>query len=265
MANSSVNKARLRMLFVLFTVIVSVLLLSSSALAITLSEAVDGPGLVFTTGGHANWFGQSAVTKDGVDAAQSGKITHNQNSWMQTKVAGPGTISFWWKVSSENSWDWLEFYINGVRQDRISGNVSWQQKSYTLGSGINTLQWRYVKDKSVNSGSDSGWVDQVTWKPSSGRINRTLTVNSINPISGVVISSSSGHGGTTSYSLSVPLGSNITLTAPQYIGSGMTRKIFSNWSGDVSSTNRTITVNLAENRNVTANYVNDPDKWWQLW
>jgi hypothetical protein len=253
------------MLFVLFAAIVSLLFLSSSASAITLSEAVDAPGLTFTTGGHANWLAQTAVTKDGVDAAQSGKITHNQNSWMQTKVTGPGTISFWWRVSSENSWDWLEFYINGVRQDRISGSVGWQQKTYTLGSGTNTLQWRYVKDISVDSGSDRGWVDQVVWKPSPGSSNRTLTVNSINPVSGVIISSSSGHGGTTSYSLSVPLGSNVTLTAPQYIGSGSTRKSFGNWSGDVSSTNRTITVNLAENRNVTATYVNDPDNWWKLW
>ena len=234
--------------------------------SVTLSNALDAPGLTWSTGGHVNWFGQTAVTKDGVDAAQSGKITHNQNSWLQTQVTGPGTISFWWRVSSENGWDWLEFYVNGVRQNRISGNVGWQQKTYELGSGTHTLQWRYVKDSGVSSGSDSGWVDQVVWSPSSGGTsNRTLTVNSVNPVSGVTIASSSGHGGTTAYSLSVPLGLNVTLTAPQYVGFGSSRKIFSSWSGDVSSTNLTITVSMTENRNVIANYVNDPDNWWQLW
>jgi hypothetical protein len=34
------------------------------------------------------------------------------------------TISFYWKVSSESNYDWLEFYIDGNRQDRISGTVN---------------------------------------------------------------------------------------------------------------------------------------------
>lgn len=70
-------------------------------------------------------------------------------------------MTFYWKVSSENSCDWLEFYINGVRQDRIAGTVGWQQKSYSVSAG-STLKWQYIKDSSVSSGSDCGWVDYVT-------------------------------------------------------------------------------------------------------
>jgi len=117
----------------------------------------------WATGGQANWFSQSAVTYDGEDALRSGAIMNNQESWLQTTVTGPGTISFWWKVSSESSFDWLEFYSNNVRLHRISGNVNWINQSYLIPSGAQTLKWRYVKDGSANAGSDCGWVDCVAW------------------------------------------------------------------------------------------------------
>jgi hypothetical protein len=62
------------------------------------------------------------------------------------------TVKFYWKVSSEQDADYMEFYIDGTRQDRLSGEVDWsalrlagwQQKSYTVSSGIHTLKWRYA-------------------------------------------------------------------------------------------------------------------------
>ena len=67
-------------------------------------------------------------------------------------------------VSSEADSDYLEFYIDDVRQDRISGDVSWAEKSYEItGSGSHTLKWRYVKDASGDGGDDRGFVDYVRW------------------------------------------------------------------------------------------------------
>ena len=76
-------------------------------------------------------------------------------------------MSFWWKILSEEGCDWLEFYIDDVLQDQISGEVGWEQKSYTVsGAGSHTLKWRYVKDSSSLDGSDCGWVDCLTFTPS---------------------------------------------------------------------------------------------------
>lgn len=133
--------------------------------SIPLEVALDSPDLIWTTGGDAVWIGQTRVTVDGEDAAKSGTIAHNQSSWMETVVEGPGEIGFWWRVSSEMHFDFLEFYINGVRQDQISGEAGWEQKSYIVGDGSQTLRWRYVKDHSLSRGEDSGWVDQVSWVP----------------------------------------------------------------------------------------------------
>jgi hypothetical protein len=64
---------------------------------------------------------------------------------------GRVTVAFYWKVSSEANHDWLSFYADGVLQDRIRGEVGWQQKSYPLGGdGTHALIWVYSKD----SGSD---------------------------------------------------------------------------------------------------------------
>jgi len=72
-----------------------------------LSEALD-TDLSFTTGGSADWFAQTTTTRYDGDAAQSGDISHSQDSWMQTTVNGAGTVKFYWKVSSEEDFDFLE-------------------------------------------------------------------------------------------------------------------------------------------------------------
>jgi hypothetical protein len=130
-----------------------------------LSEAVDTK-LSFTTGGDAVWFSQTETSYHDGDAAQSGDITHDQESWLQTTVSGEGTLRFYWKASSEGNSDDLEFYVDGSRQERISGSKDWDQIiSYVTGSGAHTIEWRYIKDGSITRGEDCGWVDQVEWAP----------------------------------------------------------------------------------------------------
>jgi hypothetical protein len=134
-----------------------------------LASAVDAPSLSFTTGGSANWASQSVISHDGTDAAASGNIAESQESWMETTVAGPGSLSFWWSVSSDLNFDWLEFYVDGVLQTgRISGVVPFQQRSFVIAGGSHTLRWRYSKDGVVDGGMDTAWVDEVTWTPGGG-------------------------------------------------------------------------------------------------
>ena len=128
----------------------------------TVAAAIDLPAAQITNGGQAPWAWQSTTTHDGADAAKSGAITHSRTSEMSVTVTGPGTLSFWWKVSSESGCDFLRFYIDGEEQSgKISGTVDWTQKSFSLTTGNHTLKWAYSKDSSVSSGSDCGWVDQV--------------------------------------------------------------------------------------------------------
>ena len=132
---------------------------------IDMNKALDNEELVFTTGGAADWFGQSKTSHDGSNAVQSGTIANDQESWLQTTVTGPGILSFWWYVSSESvKYDYLSFSIDGVEMEKIGGtDVDWAQCAYPVEAGAHTLKWTYKKDGSQSKGLDAGLVDQVVW------------------------------------------------------------------------------------------------------
>src|SRR5437867_3883230 len=132
---------------------------------VSLAEALDTPAWVWTTSGSPPWMGQSVVTHDGVDTARSGAVGDGNSGTIQTTVTGPGTVSFWWKVSSETNNDILRFYLAGSEVARISGEVDWQWRSFRVSSGSQALQWKYSKNGSSSGGQDQGWVDEVLFIP----------------------------------------------------------------------------------------------------
>jgi hypothetical protein len=160
---------------------------------VPLDVALDGPGLAWTNVGNLPWVGQTLVSQDDADSARSGAITHSQTSTLQTTVTGPGTVTFWWKVSSEPSNDRLMFFIGTGEQARISGEVDWQQRSFTIPTGAQVLKWTYQKNASITAGQDRGWVDQVVFVSSLTPVAPTITAQ---PASVGV-----GEGGTASFSV----------------------------------------------------------------
>lgn len=140
------------------------------------ANAIDNPTLEFTSGGDFYWSVDTVNHYNGSSSVKSGIISDSKTSWLQTTVFGPVNISFFWKVSSEQNFDFLTFYIDGIEQDSISGEIDWQKKTYSLPSGLHILKWEYAKDSSVSVGSDCGWVDYiqiVLTKPDSIR-NETI-------------------------------------------------------------------------------------------
>jgi PKD repeat protein len=135
----------------------------TSASADEIAEAVDNGTLTFTHSGNADWSRVTDVYYYDGDSAESGTITHNQSSTIETSVTVGSTqaVKFYWRVSSEANYDYLRFYIDGVEKTRIAGTVSWTQVAYNIPAGTHTLKWSYTKDYSVSSGSDCGWVDKL--------------------------------------------------------------------------------------------------------
>jgi sulfatase modifying factor 1 len=78
----------------------------------------------------------------------------------------------------------------------------------------------------------------------------TLHVDS-SGTSGVSISSSTGHGGTTTYELALAPGTSVTLTAPATVND----TTFLSWTGDVNTSYQTISFSMDADKTVTANYV----------
>jgi alpha-tubulin suppressor-like RCC1 family protein len=113
------------------------------------------------------WFTQNRMTHDGEGAAQSGAISHSQQSYLQTTITGPGTLRFWWKVSSEEGFDVLKCYqdITNNLLASISGEMGWEQRTFAIPPGAHTVRWLYIKDATVSDGQDAGWLDEVSWVP----------------------------------------------------------------------------------------------------
>lgn len=144
------------------------------ARAVTLGDALDYTNFVWTTctsnALERPWLVETnANPLDGVDDAVSGnKNAHGTVSWLQTTVIGPGTLSYWCRVSSEdplvileetNYFDYLTFELNGSEMDRIAGSCGgWVHRYFFIPEGTNTLRWSYIKDSVT---TDSCGVDQA--------------------------------------------------------------------------------------------------------
>jgi len=113
--------------------------------------------------GNLPWNITNSGVYQGSYSTKSGTIQDNQTSALkiEIEVMQAGDISFFKKVSSEQAWDFLRFYIDGSLHDEWSGEVAWSSETYPLSAGNHTLLWTYNKDVSLSSGSDCSWLDNI--------------------------------------------------------------------------------------------------------
>lgn len=135
--------------------------------------------------GTLPWTVANTDAHSGTYTAKSGAVSHSQESSMETTriLTASGNLSFWYKVSSESTYDFLKFYIDGVQQGSWSGTVDWTQANYTLSAGTRVLKWVYSKDGSVSSGSDCAWVDDIIF-PASTSPNPFFAPRNLSAVSG---------------------------------------------------------------------------------
>lgn len=114
--------------------------------------------------GDAYWMADDTVVYEGDYAARSGFITHLEESDLiyEIDVADQGELGFYKKVSSEPTYDFLRFYVDGNLIDEWAGNHDWSHEAYILNPGPHILRWSYQKDYSVNTALDAAWIDYVT-------------------------------------------------------------------------------------------------------
>ena len=141
-------------------------------------ETGDFSAFGWEFGGNANWTISNQNPYEGTYCAKSGNIGDQQESELilTMDVLADDEISFFRKVSSEPSYDYLRFYIDGVQKDEWAGEEGWDEVSYPVTEGSHTFKWAYEKDYSVSNGDDCAWVDYIVFPASSGSGN-VLSVN----------------------------------------------------------------------------------------
>ncbi|MBN2447342.1 MAG: hypothetical protein JXO22_11475, partial [Phycisphaerae bacterium] len=114
----------------------------------------------YDSGGEAAWFVTNDDLHSGVYAARAGVVGDHESSWMQRTVGG-GALGFWYRVSSDADLDWFNFYIDGRRYLRVSGETGWQLFATGLTPGEHVLRWEYSKNLSQSAGADTVWIDDL--------------------------------------------------------------------------------------------------------
>jgi hypothetical protein len=123
------------------------------------------------------WTITTTLPYEGTHCAQSGAISDNgiTEFHITRTVLMNDSISFYRKVSSENTWDFLRFYIDGNLQEEWSGEVTWGRAVYPVNAGSRIFKWAYEKDYSYSSGSDKAWVDYILFPP----VDLMVSINEI--------------------------------------------------------------------------------------
>jgi hypothetical protein len=91
-------------------------------------------------------------------------FTYNSSSSLieiKAEVNEDDSISFVCKVSSEEYYDFLRFYIDDVQIGEWTGETDWSIITYPVPKGTHTFKWAYEKDYDYYFGADKAWIDDI--------------------------------------------------------------------------------------------------------
>ncbi len=128
-------------------------------------------GWVQSAGSAGSWIVAANVASEGQYSLGSDSIGSSQAAQIEkTVTTNAGSMSFDIKVSSEESYDFVRFFIDGVEQDLdenlpgvngLSGDSGWLSKSFPVTAGEHIFKWSYEKDVSTSMHDDRAYLDNV--------------------------------------------------------------------------------------------------------
>ena len=106
---------------------------------------------------------------------------------LQLPMQAGETLTFRYRASSENNYDFFRFYVDGTQQVQASGNTSWTNFTFTATTTKTYLfKWAFEKDYSAASNDDSAYVDDVVYSGSvvdhDGDANENGEVNTLDAL-----------------------------------------------------------------------------------
>ncbi len=128
-----------------------------------IAEAVDTPGWSWTHAG--DWFYQTNITADGVDAVLSRKPGPSNEYWIETTVEGPGQIVFDWWLSggTQPHTHYLIFTRAGLSLDAMFWE-GWSTVTHHIVGGTQVLRWTHLNYGTGDTAGDAV-IDQVRFLP----------------------------------------------------------------------------------------------------
>jgi hypothetical protein len=233
-------------------------------------QGVFPPNCVMPTTGWSVPAGATAGWQVATDSASEGTCSLKNapigdNARAQIAFTGnfiAGNVTFDRRVSSESTYDCLQFLIDGVAQNigsncsgarlvGASGDVPWGPVSVPITAGTHILTWSYVKDENTIEGLDAAWIDKLVLPlvGSTPPTSATLTVTRSGAGTGTVSSSPAGINCGATCTASFTGSPVVTLTAQPISGS-----YFAGWTGCTAATATTCQVTVDVAKSVAATF-----------
>lgn len=136
-------------------------------------DALDAPDLRWVSDEPTLWTTVADDTIDGVDAVRVGPLTGHPSSWLQTRVVGPGILSFRWKLRNPESLSSLAFGLSSRPggtpsvTSRSRSVAGWETVSVNVPSGTLYPTWTFNRGSSPGAIVSFGSLDQVDFAPKS--------------------------------------------------------------------------------------------------
>jgi hypothetical protein len=139
---------------------------------------IERIGLVIEDAESANftqnpWINDSSIPWEvdvinkyqGENCFVSGNIEDNGSTELiiNYTVISEDTLSFMRKISSEEGYDFLRFYVDDNLRSEWSGTSDWMKEKFEVQAGQHSFKWVYEKDEMVSAGDDAAWIDWIVF------------------------------------------------------------------------------------------------------
>jgi formylglycine-generating enzyme required for sulfatase activity len=142
------------------------LVLNSSVFFSTANGFANEDTATFGTGGAAGWNFASTQLPGGStgQAIKTGATPNSGSSVLEMVTQSAGVVSWSWRASAQENFDWLLCEVNGQEVAGISTKSgAWQTQVVQVPAGAN-VRWVYSKDASASAGEDAGYLADVEFR-----------------------------------------------------------------------------------------------------
>lgn len=107
----------------------------------------------------------TTLKNSGLKSLQFGYITHNQKSNISITVSLTKIqeLSFYYRTSSEQNYDFLRLYVDNQLIQQWSGIPTTKFTLYktSISQGSHTIKWEYSKNGNISNNADTQWIDDI--------------------------------------------------------------------------------------------------------
>jgi hypothetical protein len=126
-------------------------------------------GTDWFTAGNAPWVFDNDIVRHGTYSVRSGSIAEGMSSSLlinhQSESFFMVPISFYYKVSSLEGQNFLQFLVDGIVMGEWSGEIDWTEAVINIAPGLHTFEWKYTKSATAGPEMDHAWIDYVEFPP----------------------------------------------------------------------------------------------------